>query len=245
MTLPVHPLTGLQAIGIGKRGPIWPVIGGAPDEGEQSGGEDEGGEEQGEIEAPAANNWWQFSDKEAAEAWANNLVTKRLTRDRKSNLEPLQQTNATLEAELERLRPLAEKAMTADEKREAEFAAAQQELEELRQFKTQAARTATINEVAAEVGLPASLRSFITADGTDADAVREQATTLLNAMSDGGSNTGKRTPTPKAPKGDEVPAGGQASSGGGGNNGEPSDEEMVQRILAKTAEIRKNGGFSV
>lgn len=33
--LPIHPVTGLQALAIGKRGPIWPVIGGAPTEDEQ------------------------------------------------------------------------------------------------------------------------------------------------------------------------------------------------------------------
>jgi hypothetical protein len=37
--LPVHPLTGLQAIGIGSRGPIWPVLGGAPDEGDGADGD--------------------------------------------------------------------------------------------------------------------------------------------------------------------------------------------------------------
>lgn len=35
ITLPIHPRTGLQAIGIGKRGPIWPVAGGAPTDEEQ------------------------------------------------------------------------------------------------------------------------------------------------------------------------------------------------------------------
>jgi HK97 family phage major capsid protein len=30
--LPVHPFTGVRAIGVGKRGPIWPVMGGAPDD---------------------------------------------------------------------------------------------------------------------------------------------------------------------------------------------------------------------
>ena len=30
-TLPIHPRTGLQAIGFGKRGPIWPVVGGSVD----------------------------------------------------------------------------------------------------------------------------------------------------------------------------------------------------------------------
>lgn len=27
-TLPIHPVTGLRALGIGRRGPIWPVMGG-------------------------------------------------------------------------------------------------------------------------------------------------------------------------------------------------------------------------
>ncbi|MFE7717493.1 hypothetical protein ACFU44_00400 [Nocardia rhizosphaerihabitans] len=31
-TLPVHPVTGVRALGIGKRGPIWPVIGGSGDQ---------------------------------------------------------------------------------------------------------------------------------------------------------------------------------------------------------------------
>lgn len=30
--LPIHPITGLRAIGIGKRGPIWPVLGGSEDD---------------------------------------------------------------------------------------------------------------------------------------------------------------------------------------------------------------------
>lgn len=29
--LPIHPRTGLQALGVGRRGPIWPVMGGAED----------------------------------------------------------------------------------------------------------------------------------------------------------------------------------------------------------------------
>jgi len=31
--LPIHPTTGLRAIGIGKRGPIWPIMGGSVDSG--------------------------------------------------------------------------------------------------------------------------------------------------------------------------------------------------------------------
>jgi hypothetical protein len=45
--LPVHPLTGLRALGIGSRGPIWPVLGGAPDDG-GSGADTPGGSDSGQ-----------------------------------------------------------------------------------------------------------------------------------------------------------------------------------------------------
>lgn len=48
--LPVHPVTGLTALGMGRRGPIWPVIGGSGEgdgggagSGDGSGGGDQGG----------------------------------------------------------------------------------------------------------------------------------------------------------------------------------------------------------
>lgn len=40
-TLPIHPLTGMQAIGFTRKGPIWPVLGGSEDGGHPNG---EGGE---------------------------------------------------------------------------------------------------------------------------------------------------------------------------------------------------------
>lgn len=39
--MPIHPTTGVRAIGMTKRGPIWPVLGGAEDGGHPSGGEEE------------------------------------------------------------------------------------------------------------------------------------------------------------------------------------------------------------
>jgi len=39
--MPIHPRTGLRAIGIGKRGPIWPIMGGSG-EGDGSSGETTG-----------------------------------------------------------------------------------------------------------------------------------------------------------------------------------------------------------
>ncbi|QAU06544.1 hypothetical protein SEA_WILLIAMBOONE_33 [Gordonia phage WilliamBoone] len=61
--LPVHPVTGVRALGIGKRGPIWPVIGGAPDDNEsgdnQNDGQDDNnnaGENLGEGNNDSDNN---------------------------------------------------------------------------------------------------------------------------------------------------------------------------------------------
>ena len=48
------------------------------------------GAETGEITPPTANNWWQFESKEAASEWGNKLVQDRLTRERKTKLDPLQ-----------------------------------------------------------------------------------------------------------------------------------------------------------
>ncbi|MFE3051597.1 hypothetical protein [Nocardia sp. NPDC059239] len=39
-TLPLHPLTGVRALGWGRRGPIWPVLGGSEDSGHPSGDPD-------------------------------------------------------------------------------------------------------------------------------------------------------------------------------------------------------------
>lgn len=56
--LPIHPTTKLQAIGIGRRGPIWPVMGGAEDgaAGEQSaGGEQEQNNQEQDQNGGAGN----------------------------------------------------------------------------------------------------------------------------------------------------------------------------------------------
>lgn len=45
--LPIHPTTGLRAIGIGKRGPWWPVMGASEDHG-GDGGDAGGGQEGGQ-----------------------------------------------------------------------------------------------------------------------------------------------------------------------------------------------------
>jgi hypothetical protein len=207
----------------------------------------EDGADAGDITPPAANTWWQFDSKDAAEEWANNLVTKRLSRERKTKIEPLQQSHATLEAEVQRLKPFEEAAMTDAERREARDKETQSELEALRAFKAATERNHLVTSIAEEAGLDPKFLKFVNTDG-DEESVRSQITDLLNALSESGSNTGKRTPKSKAPApkdGDENGGGTTASGGGGGNGGDESDEALIASILEETAQIRKNGGFSV
>jgi coenzyme F420-reducing hydrogenase delta subunit len=197
----------------------------------------------GDVTPPSANTWWQFETKDAAEEWANNLIQKRLTRDRKTNLEPLQQTNATLEAEVNRLREIEASTMTEAQRIAAKAEADSAELEQLRAFKQSRERQELVNEIAEEAGLDPKFLKFVDTSGT-ADEIQQKITDLLNALSEGGSNTGKRTPATKAPK-EPAPQGnpaGTGKSGGGGSDGE-SDDALIADILAETAKIRKNGGI--
>ncbi|QBP33238.1 scaffolding protein [Gordonia phage BrutonGaster] len=74
--LPIHPVTGLRALGIGKRGPIWPVIGGSvdsetgevtfgdADENADSQNEDDGngaGPDDGDASEPQTSNGKAFA----------------------------------------------------------------------------------------------------------------------------------------------------------------------------------------
>jgi len=99
-TLPVHPFTGLTALGIGKRGPIWPVLGGAesedtgigddPDDVEPEGddatddtgaGDDAGADQLGDAGKQALDRMktkWQQARDRAKTAEAELAEAKRL-----------------------------------------------------------------------------------------------------------------------------------------------------------------------
>lgn len=242
--LPVHPLTGLTAIGMGKRGPIWPVMGGAPEEGEVVidpadpvviSGESE------EITPPESNDWWQFASKDDATTWGNKLVTDRLTRFTKSKLDPIVTERDTLKSEVERLKPLEDATKTDIQKRDDKLAEITPELETLRKFKADTERTGVLTSIAAEEGLDPKFLALINTDG-DEDEVRGKIKVLLDALSESGANTGKKTPTPKAPKETGKPAG-KPSQGGGGGNEEESDDAMAASILEQIRKDRANGGL--
>jgi membrane protein involved in colicin uptake len=199
----------------------------------------EGGEA-GDITPPESQNWWQFGAKEDAEAWANNLVTKRLSRERKANLDPIIQERDTLKAEVDRLRPLEDATKTDAERWSAERDRIAAENAELKKFKASREHADLIRKVAEEEGLPSNFIPRV--QGADEDAIRDDIKDLLNVLSEGGSNTGKKTPPAKAPK-PQGASGGSVSSGGGSSTDE-SDDDLSKSILEQVNQRRRNGGLS-
>lgn len=204
---------------------------------------DQGGAADDAISAPqASNNWWQFESKDDAEKWANDLITKRLSRHKKSVVDPIEQERDTLRAELEQLRPLKEATQTDTERWEAKLQAATAELDSLRQFKAETTHREMVRNIAEELGLPAKFISRVRGD--DEDAIREDITDLLNVLSEGGSTPGKKTPTPKAPKAPEDEGKKSGTPGGGGDDSAKTDEDLIKEILGQAAKDRANGGLT-
>lgn len=240
--MPIHPTTGLQAIGFTSRGPIWPIMGGSEDAGNDAGAGDDSGADAGDLTPPSANDWWTFDSKEAATEWGNKLVTDRLARMQKSKLDPLVQERDTLKAEVERLKPLEASTQTDAQRWESEKANLANELQQLRDFKASTERVNLARDIAEEIGLPARFASRISGD--DEDAMRADAQELLDVLSEGGSNT-KKTPAQKAPKDPaaqgDAPRKGQS---GGGGSSEDSDEAMAASILDQIKQDRARGGLT-
>jgi len=104
--MPVHPVTGLQAIGIGRRGPIWPIMGGNGEGG--GGGEAGGGEPAGgggaapetgakpdDPKPPETLEFWRDQAREQEKrAKSNAAAAKKL-----AELEESQKTQAEKDAD--------------------------------------------------------------------------------------------------------------------------------------------------
>lgn len=109
-TLPIHPFTGMQAIGWTRRGPVWPVMGGAEDGGSGSEGGAEGGEVAGAGKsADAGGTGWTPPTDQAA---LDKIIESRLARERAKfpNYEELKTKADQHDALLEELSSDAEKA---------------------------------------------------------------------------------------------------------------------------------------
>lgn len=195
------------------------------------------GVEGSEVTGPEANNWWQFGSKDQAEQWANDLITKRLSRHKKAVVDPIQTERDTLKAEVERLRPLEDASKTDVQRFEDRLNAVLPELESLRSFKADTTRSELVRSIAEELGIPAKFTGRIRGD--DEDAIRADATELLNVLSEGGSDT-KKVPVTKAPKESN---GGDKNRGGGGSD-EESDDSLIADILGQVSKDRAKGGLT-
>lgn len=206
------------------------------------GGEGEGGSEGGEgVTPPASNTWWQFGSQSDAETWANDLVTKRLARQKKSQLDPVVQERDTLKAQVQELLPLKEATQTDTERWESKFNAQAEELNSLREFRSKAERDSLVRQIADEEGLPSSFLARVS--GSDEDSIRDDIKSVLNALSEGGFNTGKKTPVTKNPKSSGSGNGGSVGSGGGSDSDEPDDDALAKSILEQAKQQRKFGGL--
>jgi hypothetical protein len=197
-------------------------------------------ETDGEITPPETENWWQFASKDQAEAWANNLVSKRITRHKKTHVDPIAAERDTLKAEVDRLKPFEAATQTETERLQAERKSEATELAALREFKAQTEHANLVRSIALEIGLPEAFIPRVT--GSTEDEIREDATDLLNALSEGGSNT-KKVPPSKAPKDADKTENKNLSNGGGGDG--ESDDDLIKDILGQVAQDRKNGGLMV
>ncbi|PZG20606.1 capsid assembly scaffolding protein Gp46 family protein [Nonomuraea aridisoli] len=180
--LPVHPRTGLRAIGLLKGGrPIWPVLGGS--EGAPEGGGGDGG---------AGNNGGQGNQPPATftQADVDRIVSERLGRER------------TKYADYDDLKS---KAAKYDELSQSQKTEAQRQQEQLEEALGRATRTEVDlwkERAARKHGLDDELMAFLT--GETEQEVLDRAKTLADKLkqsaddeqSDERRPGGRRTPAP-------------------------------------------------
>lgn len=186
---------------------------------------------------PAQSDWWKFDSKDRAEEWANNLVTKRLARERKK-YDPILEEHGKLKAEVEELRPLRAATQTDSERWEARLQEVTQELDNLRSFKSARERDDLVREIAEEKGLPSRFTNRI--KGTDAEEIAADIDDLLNVLSLEDGKATRKKPASRKPTesdDDESPSG-RAYSGAGGSD---DDEEITAEAVLKRLQERGLG----
>lgn len=188
------------------------------------------------VAPPTASDWWKFDSKEIAEEWANNLVTKRLARERKK-YDPILEEHGKLKAEVEELRPLRAATQTDAERWEAEKQQLAKELEELRSFQQARQRDDLVREIAEEKGLPSRFVSRI--KGSDAEEIAADIDDLLNVLSLEDGKATKKKPASQKPKAvDEDSSSGRGYGGAGGGD---DDEEITAEAVLKRLQERGFG----
>lgn len=109
-TLPVHPVTGLRAIGFTSRGPVWPVLGGSGEGGEggdggsgtETGGE--GGSDDGDQKPTETVEFWKAKSRDwEKQSKANATAAAKLAKiedEQKSETQKAADAKAAADAEI-------------------------------------------------------------------------------------------------------------------------------------------------
>lgn len=186
---------------------------------------------------PSSSDWWKFDSKDRAEEWANNLVTKRLARERKK-YDPILEEHGKLKAEVEELRPLRAATQTDSERWESKLQEVTQELEQLRSFRSARERDDLVREIAEEKGLPSRFTSRI--KGNDAEEIAADIDDLLNVLSLEDGKSARKKPASRKPKeaDDDESSSSRVYSGAGGSD---DDEEITAEAVLKRLQERGFG----
>lgn len=211
--LPVHPRTGLTAIGFGKRGPIWPVAGGSEDHDDGgAGGQDADGDKGTDSKTgtagsadkgfPSNTRWQDMTPEQQTAYWMHqsrkheDTSKKRADYDElKAKADKLDQLEASRKTEAQKLQERADQA----EKRAAEA--------ELRMLK---------REIAEEKGIPLA----------QADRLRGETREAIEADAEEFAPYVK----PQSAK-DKQGSGGPNLDHGAGNGNTPKATESAGRAL--------------
>lgn len=189
--LPVHPFTGLTALGLRRNGaPIWPVKGGAPDDGDQGGDDAQGDDADSDDQGDASADDLRDAGKQAlARMKADRNAARRelkSVRDELAKLAPLQKLADVLGAKSDDSDPTDVDALTA------RLSKHEEELATERQARWRA-------EVAQEKSLTAAQAKRLV--GKTRDELAADADDLLKTFAAAGQNGVPRGPRPDPSQG--------------------------------------------
>lgn len=206
--LPVHPITGLRALGYTSRGPIWPALGGSEDHQGGSGGEptDGGQQDAGKPAAGGTGSGDGFTPITSQEE-LDKVLGRRLDRER-AKFQDYDQLKADA-AELKKIRD-GEKTELQREKEAREAAEARAQKAEFSALRA---------EVAREKGVPAA-----SITGTTKEELEASADELLAWRGDSGK--------PKQAKGTNTGQLKSGASGAGSTTQDPKERaaEAMRRL---------------
>lgn len=179
--LPIHPLTGMRAIGTTRKGPIWPVLGGSEDGGHPAG---EGGSTPVEPAESAGKEPKTFTQDEV-----NQIIGKTRTEERRKVTEKY--------SDYDDLKKAAEGKKTSDDRlAELEKKYAQSEANTMR---LRVAGDYGISTKRGDDGGPSDAELFLT--GTDEETLTAQAKRLSDrAAEQAKAEAERKKKNPTVPK---------------------------------------------